>query len=102
MMRSNRLLFAEGIVHQGSQGHSSASVVLNGAGEFREGVGELEVEIHRRTVVRWAGYFWGQCSCGFLTTGHVTERGAEIEPCEVESILADSARRKRLLYAGRG
>lgn len=57
-------------------------------------------QLHSRTVVRWAGSWFGLCTCGFVTTGCLSEDAARTEPCEVESILAVSAERKARLFAG--
>lgn len=57
-------------------------------------------QIHSRSVVRWAGHFYGGCSCGWITRGCVTEREAELTPCEVEILLADCAQRRREMDAG--
>ena len=107
-MLSNRLLFAQAPVPDGPQRQPCAPVLGDGqrqleGGQIKSDMAQLDAQIrHDRTVVRWAGHFWGLCTCGYVTPGYVTEREADIESCEVVVILADSARRKRLLYVGRG
>ena len=56
--------------------------------------------LHRLTTITRAGHHFGVCSCGFVSTGYLTEGDALAGGCEVEALLAESVLRRARLQLG--
>jgi len=76
----------------------------DGLGQRDEQGIERLPDLHVPRLAYFGGSWFRACTCGYVSTGCLTEREAIETPCEVEVVLAESwLRRQRLgLLEGQG
>lgn len=96
-MRLSRALSDLPELPQGDEGAAQRVLDRQQAGD---GIRPMEPDPvgHERAVLYSGGHWHFRCACGFVSLGYVREEDAQLRPCEVETLLVESAVRWRRLH----